>query len=216
MARGRLGVLAGAGLAVGLAAASYPLLWRDRCLSWGATRAEVAASLPGDELLPDADLVTTRAVRINAPPECVWPWLMQMGSGRAGDYSYDWAENLLGLDTHSAEVILPQFQEVKLGDEFGYPKGRKTIRVEIIEPERVFVRRMTDGSWVSAYTLTGSGCSTRLVNRNRYARGGSLSGRTAMWLVESGGFILQRKLLLGIKERAEVMAADRDQVMCSP
>jgi hypothetical protein len=217
MARGRFGILAGAGIAAGLAAASYSLLWRRRYLNWGATHREVSASLPGDELLPEADVVTTRAVEISAPPQCVWPWLIQMGSGRAGDYSYDWVENLLGLDTHSADVILPQFQEVKLGDEFGYPAGRKTIRVEILETERAYVRRLCDGNWVSSFTLTGNDASTRLVNRNRYARtSGSASSRMALWLAEPAGLVLQRKMLLGIKERAESMAREPDLVSCSP
>jgi hypothetical protein len=222
MARRRLGILAGAGLAAGLVVASYPLLWRNRCLTWGATRDEVSASLPGDELLPDADMVTTRAVEIGAPPDCVWPWLVQMGSGRAGDYSYDWVENLLGLDAHSAEVILPQFQDVKPGDEFGYMSGRKTMRVEVFEPEQVLVRSLSDDSftdrtWVSIFSLACGDGTTRLVNRNRYVRAtASTSSRMALWLVEPGGLVLQRKMLLGIKDRAEAMARDADLVTCSP
>jgi hypothetical protein len=210
MTRGRLRTLAGAGLAVGLAAASYPILWRNRCLTWGATADEVAANLPGDELLPDARVVTTRAIQIGAPPDCVWPWLMQMGSGRAGDYTYDWMENLLGLDSHSAEVILPQFQQVNPGDEFGYPAGRRTIRVEILRPPRVYVRRLTDGSWVSIYTLSGENGTTRLVNRNRYAPPSRPTPSRMAWsmLIEPGGLLLQRKMLLGIKERAERLAGE--------
>src|SRR5229473_6289528 len=79
----RVRMLSGAGLGLALLAASYPLLWRDRCLTWGATPDEVASNLRGDELLPDADLVTTKAIAIHAPPDRVWPWLVQMGSGRS-------------------------------------------------------------------------------------------------------------------------------------
>ena len=69
----RVRILTRAGSALGLLAASYPLFWRDRCLTWGATPDEVASNLRGDELLPDADLVTTKAIAIHAPPERVWP-----------------------------------------------------------------------------------------------------------------------------------------------
>src|SRR5215472_13799956 len=94
------------GIAVTALAASYHYVWRNRLVTWGSTAAEATIERPG------GDLMTTRAVAISAPPSCVWPWLAQMGSGRAGHYSYDWIENLLGLDMHSAEVILPQFQDI--------------------------------------------------------------------------------------------------------
>ena len=116
-------MIAGAGVVAGALVAAYPLFWRARCLTWGATTAEADQRLPGDELLPAAQLVTTRAIGIDAPAEAVWPWLVQMGSGRAGAYSYDWIENLFGLDMHSANVILPQFQDLKAGDELPMGKG---------------------------------------------------------------------------------------------
>ena len=72
--------------------------------------------MPGDDFLPSPDMLSTRATTIDAPASAVWPWLVQMGSGRAGAYTYDWAENLLGLDMHSADEILPQFQDLKVGD----------------------------------------------------------------------------------------------------
>ena len=78
---------AGGVAATGLAVlASYPH-WRDRCLTWGATKAEVIGPIPGDELLTQADIVSTRAIGIEAPPEAIWPWLAQMGSGRGGVYT---------------------------------------------------------------------------------------------------------------------------------
>jgi hypothetical protein len=116
-------IAGGACAAAGLAAASYPLLYRSRCLTWGATPDEVAMNLPGDELLPGAELVTTRAIGISAPAAGIWPWLVQMGSGRGGAYTYDWVENLLGERMHSADVILPQFQDTKLGDKFPLGPG---------------------------------------------------------------------------------------------
>jgi hypothetical protein len=100
-------IIAGVALATGLWAATYPVLFRHRCLTWGSTPDEVARVLPGDELLADADIVSTRAITIDAPPNAIWPWLVQMGSGRGGAYTYDWIENLFGLGMHSATEILP-------------------------------------------------------------------------------------------------------------
>jgi hypothetical protein len=94
-----------------LAAVLYTTLLRRRVLRWGATEAEAASRLPGDELLEDADGVSTRAIEIDAPAADVWPWLAQMGpSPRGGAYTYDWIENLLRLDMHSVDHVLPEFQ----------------------------------------------------------------------------------------------------------
>ena len=75
-----------------------------------ATPAEKQRRLPGDELVPEPMWQATRATTIGAPPEAVWPWLVQMGQGRGGFYSYDWVENLGGLDIHSADEIIPELQ----------------------------------------------------------------------------------------------------------
>ena len=134
----------GAGLAVGLAPLAYPLFLRRRCLTWGARAEEAAMKLPGDELLPDAGLVTSRAITIDAPPDAIWPWLVQMGSGRGGAYTYDWIENLLGLNMHSADEILPEFQDLKAGDQLPMGPGRPVMRVEVLDPERTLAIRIAD------------------------------------------------------------------------
>ena len=103
-------------IAAGVAVACSPPA-RRWILGWGATTAERELPLPGDDLVADADIQSTRAVTIDAPPASVWPWLVQMGSGRGGAYTYDWIENLLGLDMHSADRILPELQDLALGDE---------------------------------------------------------------------------------------------------
>jgi hypothetical protein len=211
MSHRRTRMIAGAGLAVGLVAASYPFLWRNRCLTWGATADEVAMNLPGDELLPEADIVTTRAIAISAPPACVWPWLMQMGSGRAGAYTYDWIENLLGLEMHSADVILPQFQDVSQGDEF--PLGPKDgmMRVEILDPERTYACRFTRGGWIWIFALLTDNGVTRLVSRNRIVIPSAAPAARMAWsvLMEPGSLVMERKMLLGIKTRAERLARER-------
>src|SRR5438552_18091600 len=102
--------------ALAFLAALYPLLRRP-ILTWGATSEEAASRLPGDQLLEDADGVSTRAITIDAPAASVWPWLAQMGpSPRGGAYTYDWIENLLGLDMHSVDRVLPEFQDPQVGD----------------------------------------------------------------------------------------------------
>jgi hypothetical protein len=200
-----------AGLTSGIAAfavAAYPALWRDRCLTWGARPEEAAREMAGDDLLPDAPVVSTRAVSVQAPPEDIWPWLVQMGPGRGGAYTYDWIENLLGLGMHSADEILPEFQGLKVGDIL--PLNKKTrLRVEVLDgsgPEPALVLRSEDGAWVWSFALFPEGDGvTRLVSRNRIhdAQAG-LAGRVlSMYLMEPGSLIMERKMLDGIKERAE-------------
>ena len=92
---------------------------RPRYLSWGASDEECAGALPGDELVPHADLAATRAVTIAATPEQVWPWIAQMGQGRGGLYSYDALENLVGCDMHSADRVVPEWQDVAVGPDSG-------------------------------------------------------------------------------------------------
>src|SRR3954470_14903503 len=110
----------------------YRRYLREWVLTWGATRDEVARPLPGDELLDPADIVATRAIRIDAPPPAIWPWLVQMGPGRAGAYTYDWIENLFGLNMHSADRILPEWQHLAVGDLLRNREGSPGMRVEIL------------------------------------------------------------------------------------
>jgi hypothetical protein len=193
-----------AGVAATALAATYHFAWRRKITTWGATPDEVRARLPGDELSAGADLVTTRAVAIGAPPGRIWPWLVQMGSGRAGGYSYDWLANRFGLDMHSANVILPQFQQIKRGDEFGV--GRHgTMAVEAVEPERWLVLRYCRGNLTSSFVLFPAGRTTRLVIRNRLVLPRASAAVRLFWtlLAEPTGLLLERKMLLGVKQRAE-------------
>jgi hypothetical protein len=201
----RLGSVVGIPVVIGgLAAASYPLLWRDWCLTWGATADEATRTMPGDDLLADPDVQTTRAIRIDAAPEDVWPWVVQMGSSRGGAYTYDWIENLLGLDMHSADEILPQFQDLAVGDVEPLGGGGPVMRVEILDPARAMVLRSEDGNWVWAFGLQPDGASTRLVSRNRIAApAGKPSARLMNALLEPGSLVMERKMLIGIKQRVE-------------
>lgn len=91
---------------------------------------------------------STCAVCVAAPPGATWPWLVQMGPGRGGAYTYDWIENLFGLGMHSADEILPQFQDLKVGDAQLLGTRGPVLRVAVLEPERPMVLRSDDGNWV--------------------------------------------------------------------
>ena len=188
-----------AGLALGLL---YLRLLRKPVLTWGATSSEAGARLPGDELLEEADGVATRAIEIDAPPAAVWPWIAQMGpSPRGGAYTYDWIENLLGLGMHSVDRVLPEFQHPQLGDTIGY--GSNHMRVERVEPEHVLAWRSEDGNWVWTFVLeSDDGKRTRLISRNRF-RLPTLGARLGMLPMEPASLVMERKMLRGIKQRAE-------------
>ena len=197
-------------LAAGAVATRYYLAWRHNIGTWGASPDEVSRELPGDDLRPDADLTTTRAIGISAPPDCIWPWLAQIGSGRAGGYSYDWIGNLFGLDVHSADVILPQFQDIKPGDEF--PFGRHGVmRVAAVQPDHALVLCFLGSTWVSTLALFPLPETTRLVSRSRitFAHKPTPMQLLCTPIIELGGLLLERKMLLGIKERAERLASEQ-------
>lgn len=190
------------------AGAGYPLLWRTRCLTWGASHAEAGRAMPGDDLLPDAPLVSTRAITVDAPPSAIWPWLVQMGPGRGGAYTYDWVENLLGLNMHSANEILPQFQDLKIGEVIPLGARGPRMRIEVLESDHTLVLRSEDGFWVWAFGLYPQDGATRLVSRNRIATPDpSLASRTfSCYVMEPGSLVMERKMLLTLKERAESTA----------
>jgi hypothetical protein len=196
------------GLAAGLAAGAYPLLLRRRCLTWGATRDEVTRPLPGDDLLATPDMVSTRAITIDAPPSAVWPWLVQMGSDRGGAYTYDWIENLFGLSMHSASTVLPEFQDVTVGDAFPLGQGGPQLHVEILDPEHSLVFRFDGANWIWSFNLVPENGSTRLVSRNRIATPNASVAKRAFnaLLMEPGSLVMERKMLKGIKQRAEKLA----------
>jgi hypothetical protein len=192
---------------VALGGVVYRWLGRERVLNWGAQEAEVDARLPGDELLDDADVVATRAITIEAPPSGVWPWIAQMGPApRGGAYTYDWIENLFGLHMHSADRVLPEFQHPTPGDTIGV--GKNPMRIEVVEPERVFATRSANGNWVWTFVLQERDGQTRLISRNRF-RLPTLASGIGMAPMIPGSLVMERKMLRGIKARAERLAAER-------
>jgi hypothetical protein len=174
---------------------------RESVLNWGATDKEASARMPGDEFLEHADGVSTRAIDIDAPPAAVWPWLAQMGpSPRGGAYAYDWIENLLGLNMRSTARVLPEFQHPQVGDTFSL--GSNRMRMDRVESERVLAWRSEDGNWVWTFVLEPRDGGTRLISRNRF-RLPALVARIGMLPMEPGSLLMERKMLRGIKQRAE-------------
>ncbi|MEV0425628.1 SRPBCC family protein [Micromonospora sp. NPDC050495] len=205
-------VVGGAALIAAVAAAAYPVPVRRWIRFWGATNMEIVGEMPGDELIEGPDLETTRAVTVAAPPAAVWPWLVQMGSGRGGAYTYDWIENLLGLDMHSADTILPQFQDLKVGDGLPVGVGGPVLRCALLEPERALAFLSDDHRWLWSFRLTPErDGGTRLVSRNRIVTAKPSLLRTAFdrTVMEPGSWVMERRMLLGIKARAEKLAAQQ-------
>ena len=148
----------------------------------------------------------TRAIAIDAPPAAVWPWLVQMGYGRGGLYTYDWLDERLGvLDRPSADSVLPQFQSLTVGDTI--PIGNDPgWSVAALERERTLVfdirRPRLHITWSFLLTPTAEG-GTRLVLRYRGLAHHHLAELPFYAFLDVGEFIMTRKMLLGIKERAE-------------
>lgn len=198
-----------AGVATSLAGLGlgYAVLLRKRFATWGATRDEAERTMPGDDLLPNPDIRTTRAVTIAADAAAIWPWLVQIGPGRGGAYTYDWIENLLGLDMHSADEVLPQFQHPALDDVIELGAKGPRMRIDTLDPNRTLVFGSEDGNWVWSFNLYPEPTGTRLISRNLIAQTGSpLPTRLFTRLVaEPGSLIMERKMLSGIRTRAEAL-----------
>jgi hypothetical protein len=184
-----------AALGLGLAA-TYVLGLRPHLRRWGATDEEVARPLPGDELVPNPAIDSTWCVTIDAPVEEVWPWLAQIGQDRAGFYSYAWLENLAGCRLRNAERIYPAWQERALG-ELVPLHPTVGLPVQRFEPGRALVL----AGWGPFVVEPIDAQHTRLISRSRVPAG--WSALAYVLFLEIPHFIMQRKMLLGIKERAE-------------
>ena len=186
-------------LAVALCAAVW-LLYRPWALSWGSTDEEISRSMPGDEVILKPTFNATRAVTIEATPEEVWPWIIQIGYRRAGFYSYDLLDND-GIP--SAEQILPEYQNLKVGDHIPL-SSTANVRVTELEPPRSMVLvfevegTWSNATWVWSLEPLDAG-RTRLVTRLR----ANARGLRPRLFLDLGEIIMMRKCMLGIKRRAE-------------
>jgi hypothetical protein len=188
-------------LVIAAAAAAYVKAWRPWQLRWGATDEEVARSLPGDEMGPATTFNATRAISIGAPPERVWPWLVQVGTKRAGWYSYDLLDN---LGHRSARQIIPELQGLAVGDVVPMsPDGKQGINVYSLDaPHSMLWGTPGDTSWVWQLDTQPDG-TTRLITRIRSRIRWTPMSIAFSGLMELGDFWMIRKMLHGLRERAE-------------
>jgi hypothetical protein len=190
---------------VAVCGAAYATLLRKLVMTWGASAAEASSQLPGDDLVPGADGVSTRAIGIDTPAKAVWPWLAQMGPApRGGAYTYDWIENLLGLHMHSVDHVLPEFQHPRIGDTISF--GANKMKLEIFEPPHALSWLSEDGNWSWTFVIEEGANGTRLISRNRY-RLPTIVARIAMLPLEPGSLLMERAMLRGIRWRAERLAS---------
>ena len=201
-----LGKRVGTGLAIaGAAAAVYVRFLRPWHLHWGATAQEVNGEVAGDELMPHPDIVATRVVEIDAPPSAIWPWLVQMGPGRGGACTYDWIERRLGIDIRNIDRVIPELQHLKVGDEI--PMPGYAMRVERLDPGQAMVVRSSNHAWVWSFELRPANGHTRLISRNRFDTAVlPVKDKLAYPVIEPGSWVMERKMLLTIKQRAERLA----------
>ena len=209
--------------AIGGAAVAGVLAVRRWQLRWGATGQEASGCLPGDDIIATPDLTATRAITIDSPTGQVWPWIAQLGQGRGGFYSYDFLENLAGCDIHSANRIMPDWQDVGPGDQIRLAP-KVALAVVTVEPGQSLVLRggvpmgnaspPYDFTW--AFVLNGEpGGATRLIVRERYAFLRPWA-RVLVEPVEAVSFVMSQKMLRGIKDRAERSAATAESPAPDP
>ncbi|HBX68998.1 MAG TPA: hypothetical protein DEH25_06360 [Chloroflexi bacterium] len=220
-----LATLGGFATAAVAATLTYILAVRPWHLRWGASDAEVDLSLPGDDLVPEAKLKATHAISIQASPTKIWPWLVQIGQGRGGFYSYDWLENSMGLDIHTVNEINPEFQNLKVGDVIPLAPDGFGIPVAILESEKSLVLHgdtrlpgpgkapeMKEGDHLATvwgfHLFPQADGNTRRVERI-FIDWNETPVNNFFYRVflEPGSFIMEQKMLCGIKERAENSAA---------
>ncbi len=181
-------------------------------LRWGASGAEADAEMPGDRLLPNAHFVATRAITIDAPPDQVWPWLVQVGLDRAGFYSYDLLDN---LGRPSADQILPQWQHLRVGEMVAPmakpPTPDTSFSIAEIDPPNTMVWTKPDSTW--SWKLTSAdGQRTRLVTRLKVRYRLNAGALVTIPLIELGDFAMMRRMLLTLRRLARPFASETAEI----
>ncbi len=199
-----LGALIGL-IVLGIVVIALLTPWMDR---WGATDEEIAATFPGDELVPEPADFLNRAITINAKPEHIYPWIVQLDARKGGWYSYTWLEAMAGCPMVNADRIHDEWQDLKVGDEVRMcvkESGPPPYIVAQIHPNLAIVMGHKDnGEWVDLYQFVivpQANGSSRLIVRTRTMMTGGI------WaVVHPIAFVMERGMLYGLKERAERMA----------
>ncbi len=210
--------LSGLKLAAGITVATagglalYARTLRLKHVRWGATDEEIRRPMPLDDRVTGATYVTNRAVTVRARPEEIWLWLAQIGeSPRAGYYSYEWVERLMGMDVKNTDAIFPEYQHPKAGDVLD---RSGMMEVKAVEPHKWLILGPPEGLWLACTWCIAlypeDAETTRVVSRVR-AEVKKWSPVAAIWIamLDPGQFLMERKMLLEIKKRAEAMAAER-------
>ncbi|UTF52264.1 hypothetical protein [Natronosalvus rutilus] len=200
---------------------SYHFLLRPWHRTWGATDEEISRRLPGDDLVPEPSEKTTRAITVETASEDVWPWIVQLGQGRGGFYSYTWLENLAGADIHNVNRIVPELQELEEGDsirmvheEYWLQSPVTAMTVKRIEPGRTLVLQGYDGGTWTFHLDPTSEETTRFIVRGQKPKTRTVLGYVLRYLAyELPHFIMECGLMRGIKARAEHF--DRDESIYS-
>ncbi len=194
-------LFAGIGIALVVLSVGYIAL-RPFHLRWGASDADLQRPMPGDL----SGSRWTRAILIEATPEQIWPWLVQFGQGRGGWYSYDWLENLLGFDIHTADHILPEYQDTQVGTPICMSGSFCPSQVHVIEPYQWFGWQATDETgqpvWTFVFGLFPEGANrTRLVVRESFDP--AFMPPAAVVALEIPDVVMELKMLESLKARAE-------------
>ena len=204
---------------LGAALAAYVFLIRPWHLGWGATESERKEALPGDDIVSNPKHQATHAITINAPVADVWPWLIQIGQNKAGFYSYSILENLVGCDIHNANQIVREWQSLRAGDVLWLHPKAPPLPVLLVESYRAIViggigeepgddlsKDTRAGTWAFVVKELGPS-TTRLLVRIRWDRKpGLLDWIYNFGVLEPSHFVMERRMLLGIKHRAEGLA----------
>ena len=198
-----------AALAIGANILLSPLTrsWYSR---WGSTAVEQARSLPGDDIVPHPKLESTRAITIYAPAADVWPWLIQMGQGRGGLYSYQVLENLARCDMHNADRIHDEWQNSVVGDKVRFgPEPFPFQWIRAIDPNRTLVlgsaagETKTPASWVFHLEPLGPTATRLLVRARNGYEPGLLNALIWRGITDPMYAVMERRMLIGIRDRAE-------------
>lgn len=172
-----------------------------------ATAEEKSSRLAGDQLIASPMIVTTHAITVNAAPGLVWPWVVQIGQNRAGFYSYTLLENLMGCRMKNADRVHSEWQSLSVDDHVElHPKFRPLIVNEVVPQERLVLRQKHPLHWTWSFILKPQASSTRLIVRSTVARTGLLTTAVVYPVMTIGHYVMERRMLIGIRQRAENFA----------